>query len=62
MEPIVKPIYLSKTFLVQVFAIVALLVPASSAFIAEHLGATGGAYAFINIVLRLVSKDKVELW
>jgi len=62
MEPVSKPIYLSRTLWVQLFAIIALVVPASSAFIAEHLGAAGGAYAFINVVLRLVSKDKVELW
>jgi hypothetical protein len=61
-EPVVsKPIYQSKTFWVQVLAVVALVVPASSQFISEHLGASGGAWAFINIVLRMISKDKVEI-
>ncbi len=56
-----KSILKSKTFWVQVLAIVALVVPASAGFIQDHLGMAGGAWAFVNIVLRLVTKDKVVI-
>jgi len=56
-----KNILKSKTFWIQVLGIVALVVPASAGFIAEHLGASGAAWAIINIVVRLVTKDKVTI-
>lgn len=62
MENEVKPIYLSKTLWVQVLAIVAVLIPASQHFIADNLGLSGAAWGFINIVLRLITKNKIEIW
>jgi len=56
-----KNILKSRTFWVQVLGIVALAIPASSGFISENLGASGAAWAFINIVLRLVTKEKVQI-
>ena len=56
-----KNILKSKTFWIQVLGIVALVVPSSAGFIAEHLSATGAAWAIINIVVRLVTKDKVTI-
>lgn len=56
-----KPFYLSKTFWVQVLALVAIAVPVSRQFIQDNLGEAGSIWAVINIVLRLISKDKVSL-
>ena len=54
-----KSIFKSKTFWIQVLGIVAVVVPASAEFITEHLGASGAAWALINVVVRLVTKEKV---
>lgn len=54
-----KPFYLSKTLWMQVFAVVALLVPASAGFIGEHLGAAGTGWAIINVVLRVITKKEL---
>ena len=56
-----KSIFKSKTFWLQILGIVAVVVPASSQFIAENLGASGMGWALINIVLRLVTKEKVQI-
>lgn len=56
-----KNILKSKTFWLQVLALVAVIVPSTAHFIQENLGASGAAWAFINVVLRLVTKDKVTL-
>lgn len=56
-----KSILKSKTFWVNFVALVAMLFPSIQEVVAEHLGETGSAWALINIVLRLVSKDKVYL-
>jgi hypothetical protein len=56
-----KPWYLSKTLWLQVLGVIAVIVPASQHFIAENLGATGVGWAMINMVLRLISKDKLEI-
>jgi hypothetical protein len=56
-----KKLLLSKTFWAQVLALVAVMFPPSAQFIAENLGASGAAWAIINIVLRLVTKEKVQI-
>lgn len=56
-----KPVYLSKTFWVQILAVIALVIPASSQFIQAHFTEAGMGWAMINVVLRLISKDKVQL-
>jgi hypothetical protein len=56
-----KSILLSKTFWMQVLAIVALLIPASAAFIKEYFAEMGMGWALVNVILRLVTKDKVEI-
>lgn len=56
-----KPFWQSKTFWVNALALVGLAIPQSAAFIAEHLGASGAVWAVVNMVLRVVSKDKISL-
>lgn len=61
----VKPWYLSKTILVNVLMGLAMVVaqfqPVLAAGIKEYLGEAGTAWAIINIVLRVVTKDKVSI-
>jgi hypothetical protein len=65
MEP-TKPFYASKTFYVNVLAMVALVVgskmPAVSDFIKNYFAELGSGWALVNIVLRAISKDKLSLW
>jgi hypothetical protein len=60
-----KPFYLSKTFWVNVAALVALVVAQFSPKVAEFIQANfselGSAWAVINFVLRLVSNGKLEI-
>jgi hypothetical protein len=60
-----KPFYLSKTFWVQVLGVLSLLigskVPAVAAFIQEYFAELGSGWAFVNIVLRAISKDKLSI-
>lgn len=56
-----KPWYLSKTLWMQVLAIVAIVVPSSAAFIKEYFSEIGVGWAVINMILRLISKDKIEI-
>ncbi len=56
-----KKWYLSKTLWLQIFAIVALVVPQSSSFISEHLSEAGGVFVAANFLLRLITKDKLEI-
>lgn len=56
-----KPWYLSKTLWIQVLGIVALIVPASAEFIKEYFSEVGMGWALVNMVLRLISKDKIEI-
>ncbi len=53
-----KPFYLSKTLWVQAFALVAVLVPASSAWISAHLSESGGIFVAINFFLRIFGTTK----
>lgn len=56
-----KPFWQSKTFWIQILGAVALAIPSSRQFIQDNLGEAGAAWALINIVLRLISKDKVSI-
>lgn len=56
-----KQWYLSKTLWMQVLAIVAIVLPASKEFIAQYFSELGIGWALVNMVLRLISKDKIEI-
>jgi hypothetical protein len=60
-----KPFYLSKTFYVNLLALVAVLagskVPAVGDFIKNYFSELGAGWAVINMVLRAISKDKLSL-
>lgn len=56
-----KPWYTSKTIWVNALGLVAMIVPQSSAFISEHFSAVGIGWSLINVVLRLVTKGKIEI-
>lgn len=60
-----KPFYQSKTFWVQVLGVLGLVVgakvPAIGNFIKDYFSELGAGWAFVNIVLRAVSKDKISL-
>lgn len=56
-----KPWYLSKTLWMQVLAIVAIIIPASAEFIKQYFAEAGIGWALINMILRLVSKDQIEI-
>jgi hypothetical protein len=63
--PAVKPFWQSKTILVNILMGIAMIVgqfnPSIQAMIQEYLGEAGTAWALINIVLRLISKDKISI-
>ncbi len=63
--PAVRPWWRSKTILVNIIMAIAMIVgqfnPSIQAMIQEYLGEAGTAWALINIVLRLVTKDKVSI-
>lgn len=65
MEPVVKPWYFSKTILVNVIMGIAMILaqfkPEVAAWITSNLGEAGTAWAFINVVLRIITKDKVSI-
>lgn len=60
-----KPFWQSKTILVNILMglamILANFVPAASDFIKQYFAEAGSAWALINVVLRLVTKNKVEI-
>jgi hypothetical protein len=56
-----KPFYLSKTFWVQLFALVALIVPSTSEFIQQNLTESGVVFVVVNIILRAISSDRISL-
>jgi hypothetical protein len=56
-----KAWYLSKTIWVNVLGVVALIIPQSAAIIGEHFAIAGIGWSFINLVLRAVTKGKIEL-
>lgn len=56
-----KKWYESKTFWVQVLMLVVMIVPQAQGFVSEYFSEIGMGWALINIVLRLITKGKVEL-
>lgn len=60
-----KPIYLSKTFWLNVLAIVVMIVgvkaPAVGEFIKNYFAELGSGWAVLNTVLRIISKDKLSI-
>lgn len=58
-----KPWYLSKTILVNIVMGLAMVIgafsPSVASFIQENFAATGGAWAFVNIVLRIITKQEI---
>ena len=56
-----KPFFYSKTFWVQVLALVAVAVPSTREFIQQNLGESAAAWAVINMIVRLITKDKVSI-
>lgn len=58
-----KPSYLSKTlWLNAIIAVCALVAPGAAQFISSHAVEVGIAIPVINILLRLVSSGKIELY
>lgn len=56
-----KPSYQSKTLWFNLVMAVAAFFPGVSDFVSAHPELVPVAFAVVNIVLRFVSKDKVEL-
>jgi hypothetical protein len=60
-----KPWYLSKTILVQLLGAIAIIAglfsPSVGAFIKDNFSEVGAAWAIVNVVLRLVTKDQVSI-
>jgi len=62
MENGVKKPWLSKTLWVNaIVAVGALFAPGASDYIASHPDLVVGVFAVVNMVLRLVSKDKLSI-
>lgn len=61
----VKPWYLSKTILVQLLGAVAIIVglfsPTVGEFIKNNFSEVGAAWAIVNVLLRMVTKDQVSI-
>lgn len=56
-----KPFYLSKTVWLQVLALIAVLVPASAHFIQQNLSESAALWGVLNLVLRVISKDRLSI-
>lgn len=60
-----KPFWQSKIILVNMLMGVAMVLaafsPSASEFIKNYFSEAGSAWALINVVLRLVTKNKVEI-
>jgi len=54
-----KKWYLSKTVWVNVVMLVAAVVPASQAFLAQHFSEAGIGWSLINLVLRAITKEEL---
>jgi len=60
-----KPWYLSKTILVQLLGAVAIIAglfsPTVGDFIKNNFSEVGAAWAIVNVLLRLVTKEQVSI-
>lgn len=56
-----KPFWQSKTLWLQVVGIIAVIVPSTRAIIQEYFAEAGAGWMLINMVLRIVSKDKLSI-
>ncbi len=54
-----KPFYLKKRFWVSLVASIGIAIPALSGHLDTYLGLTGTAYALVNMILSLFSKEWV---
>lgn len=65
MEPIKKPWYASKTIMVNIAAAIALVVaqfqPEFAKIITESFGEVGLGWVFVNLVLRMVTKEAIQI-
>lgn len=62
MGSVSKPWYLSKMVWINLLAIIAAVIPATSGIIQEHFAVAAPIWGVVNVVLRLVTKDKLELF
>jgi len=56
-----KPLYLSRTLWINLIMAVAAFIPGVGVWIAAHPDLFAGAFSVINIVLRLITKDKLSI-
>lgn len=61
MEPSVKPSYLSKTLWVNLLLALAPFIPGASDFVAANPDIAMSIVAGVNLILRLITKDKIVL-
>lgn len=59
--PAPKKWYVSKTFWVNFLMLIVMIVPQSEVFVKEYFSEIGMGWALVNIVLRLISKGKIEI-
>ncbi len=57
-----KPIYLSKTVWANVILAAAAFIPAVNEYLQANPEILGLGFALVNTLLRLITKDKVELF
>lgn len=59
-----KSLIQSKTFWVNILGLIAMIVgvfsPSVGQFIADHFAAAGSAWAIVNLILRAITKDKIQ--
>jgi hypothetical protein len=59
--PTTKSWYLSKTFWINLVALASVAIPSVQAYVAANPEFYTGIFAFVNLVLRLVTKDKLTI-
>lgn len=61
MDQATKPFYLSRTLWVNVLSVAALLIPSVAAYSASHPTLAVDVLGAINVVLRLLTSDKLSI-
>jgi len=56
-----KPLILSKTVIVQALVLICLQYPSLKDLLAPYMVEAGSAWAVLNILLRLITKDRVKI-